>query len=202
MFSDGVIFAVTHLLTRCKSQYITGIKSGRTATVFSQGWVPGGEKVWETLQKTLYLSYPWSDSRRARTVGRCRSSMSEVGFVRNEPGPAVGSDWEPPQWRQCWHGKPIWREKETGFNDTTLMAVGIFPCYPQQEGQRAEWMTHGSSASGSSWGHIMTTQRPPWTEEDESMRQSLIKFCLLWYMYLTVFCEKSDNSREVLLTPI
>lgn len=38
--SKGVVFALTHLLTQCKSQYITGIKLGRTATVFSQDRVP------------------------------------------------------------------------------------------------------------------------------------------------------------------
>lgn len=55
MFSEGVIFAVTHLLTRCKSQYIIGIKFGKTATMFSQEWVPWGEKSEKLCRRRRFI---------------------------------------------------------------------------------------------------------------------------------------------------
>lgn len=56
MNSKGVIFALTHLLTQCKSQYITGIKLGRSATMFSQKKIPCGG--WPEKVREFAKTYP------------------------------------------------------------------------------------------------------------------------------------------------
>lgn len=103
-FSGRRISAVTHLLTRCKNQYITGFKAGKTTMVFSKDWSP--MRVWarkslRTSQETAHT--PHIFPTRDLTAVKLEAQCDAVGPRLRSDSYKAGQDrlWDPIENHLC-----------------------------------------------------------------------------------------------------